>query len=237
MKLTFGKSYAIVSKSEFLTNIVTEYLYTINEQKNIFRNRSLYGKFIKFSNTEYPSNKWIVFSTRERLDSDEIETIDIDNNLVEVCFSMYNLDTEQYKLPIKYLKQKTKKLEPEIAYYYICAVIGQDRIDTDTIDRVIERKHTGVYTTTEMVSVVIDFINSPSEVNLFRLISTLNDYQRVINTISMLTNDTPQWVYQKFGNVLDSTDFVKSLLKIALIAIKAENSEAFIVHCLKELIY
>lgn len=237
MKLTFGKSYAIVSKSEFLTNIVTEYLYTINEQKNIFRNRSLYGKFIKFSNTEYPSNKWIVFSTRERPDSDEIETIDIDNNLVEVCFSMYNLDTEQYKLPIKYLKQKTKKLEPEIAYYYICAVIGQDRIDTDTIDRVLERKHTGVYTTTEMVSVVIDFINSPSEVNLFRLISTLNDYQRVINTISMLTNDTPQWVYQKFGNVLDSTDFVKSLLKIALIAIKAENSEAFIVHCLKELIY
>lgn len=240
MTITHNQSYAIISKSDFLKNIVTEFIYTINEEHNIYRNRTLFGKYIKQSNTDLPTSKYIILSDKERTDTDLIPTLDIDNNLPEICFHLYYMpqsEIEQYKQELKYIKQKTKNLNPEIAYYYICAIIGSTRITTDLIDTVLKRQHIGTYTTTEMTETLIHFINSPSETSLFKLITIFNDYQRLINSISSLTNDTPQWVTQRWGNILDTPEFIKTLLKIALIAIESNTQDEFIISVLKKIIY
>lgn len=233
--LIHNQSYCILSDSELLRNIVVEYLYYINENNGVFRKKSLYGKFIEVSNFSEPNKRTIVFSFKERV-SPEFKTINIDEDLVEIVFTMYGYNIEANKDFIKYIKRKIKNKNIEVAYYSVCALMSIE-MSYENIDKVFERQYTGVHTTTEMYSVLIEFINNPNETNLFKMLQVFNSYQRLINTISVLLDNTPSWVTQKFGDILGDAKFVKDLLRISLIVIKSETQEQFIVSVLKELIY
>lgn len=238
MEIKHEQSYSINSKSEFLTNIVIEYLLSLNEDNGIFPERSIFGKCAIVSNTELPTKRSIVISPVPRNSDDGFQQLNIDDNVPEITFIMHGQNNDENYDKLKYIKQKLKRKEPEIQFYLTSAILGTG-LDTQTIDRVIDTHYKGIHTATERYQTLIDFILSPSETSLYRLLNVFNDdnYQQLINTISTLTNDTPDWIITRFGEQLRGVNFTKTLLKLALIILKARDRDEFILSVLKGVIY
>lgn len=235
-----NKSYAIVTQSDLLRNIATDFIVTINDKIGIYRKKNLFGKYIDISDIATPSKNKLVLSYKERNEPD-ITNINIDESIVPFTLFINNYNIaepdQETKDIITYLKHKSKRTNTETTYYNISVLLGFDKITHEQVDRVFDKKYLGIHTTTEIIDTLVDFVNQPSEVKLHKLISTTSDFQRLINAISTLTNDTPEWVTRKYGDLLDTTEFVKSILKISLIAIRAENLESFILQILNDIIY
>ena len=96
-----------------------------------------------------------------------------------------------------------------------------------------------LHTATERYQTLIDFVSSPNETSLYRLLNVFNDdnYQQLINAISTLTNETPDWINNKFGEQIRDITFTKTLLKLALIILKAKDRDEFILSVLRGVIY
>lgn len=236
--LNADTSYAIVSKSPLIQSIVIDYLVKINREQSIFVGNSLFEKSIKFSDTDEPNSRCIIISKIER-NSTKIKNIDADDNIPEIVFEMSGLDPTEHKDHIRLIKQKIKRFEPELRLYKVYAILGNMPITNDSIEQALEYKYKGVHTTGEQVEILIEFINNPTEINLQRVVKVFNEdgYQKLINCVSMLVNDSPEWITNKYKEILDSAKFIKALLKITLITLKAETRDEFILYTLKEIIY
>lgn len=236
--LEYNKSYALVSKCPQLQAVVTSYLIELNRQHDIFVGDSLYEKSIKLSDTATPNSRQIVISQVPR-DSDTFTALDIDSNLVELVFEMNGMKLDDCKDYIRAIKQKTKRLDPLLRYYKLLAILGTQPLSLDSINDALELNYTGVHTTSEQVGLLVEFINNPTEINLQRLVRVFNEsgYQKLINCITMLVNEPPEWVANKYKEILESAKFIKALLKVTLITLKAETRDEFILYTLKEIIY
>lgn len=234
--LQADKSYALITESELIRTIATEYLIEINRQLNIFAKKSLFGKYIEFSNTATPTNRTIVISSQPRHEK-QIQNLNLDENLVEFVATLTN--TQIDKDIQRYLKTKLRNHTPDIAFYYLSAITGLNRLNTYEIDKMLDLTYDGAHTSTERYQTLIDFISNPTEVSLFKLLQIFNekDHQQLLNCITNLTNDTAEWITRKFGAILSDAGFIKSLLKLTLIAIKAKSREEFILECLTGIIY
>lgn len=238
--LEAGVSYAIISTSDMLKAIISAYIIELNRRENIFVGGNLYGKSLVISDTAEPTSRSIVLSKVQR-QSKAFKHIDIDPNIVELTFAMHGIDKEQYKDKIRLIKQKTKHTNPELCYYKVCAIMGAEEISTDTIESALNLNYKGVHTTAEQIEVLVEFISNSSEINLQRVVKVFNEqdggYQKLINCMSMLTNDTPEWISAKYKQTLESANFIKALLKIALIVLKAPSRDDFVLDIMKSIIY
>lgn len=236
--LEANKSYAIVSSSPLLQSLAIDYLIEANRQQQIYVGDSLFEKCLKISDTDTPSDRVVVISKIAR-ENDQITTINLDECLVDVVFSMHGLDPVEHKDNIRLIKQKIKKSPPELKFYKVSAIVGTLPITTESITRACELNYAGVHTTTEQIDVLVGFISHPSEINLQRVVKVFNEdgYQKLINCVSMLVNDTPEWITAKYKQVIESAAFIKALLKITLITLKATDRNEFVLYCLKEIIY
>lgn len=238
LKLEHNTSYSIISKSELITNITIDYLLNLNQENGIYPERSIFGKSVIVSDTELPNKRHIVLSKVTRTSEDGFLTLNLDDYIPDLTFIMHNQLTEQNHDKLKYIKQKLKRKEPEIQFYLTSAILGTS-LDTLTIDRVIDHHYKGIHTATERYQSLIDFVNAPSETQLYHLLNIFNEenHQQLINTISNLTYDTPDWVSSRFGDRIRDINFTRTLLKLALIILKTKNRDEFILAVLKGVIY
>lgn len=237
--LEANKSYALESKCPLLKTIVLDYLIEINRHHDIYVGTSLYEKSIKISDTAEPSSRAIVISQVPR-NSDNITNINLDETIVDLVFEMNAIDPNENKDNIRLIKQKTKRLDPLLRYYKVLAILGTQPITHESINKALEYDYRGVHTTSEIIEVLVEFISHPSEINLQRLVRVVSfkeGYQRLLNCIGMLVNDPPEWVTQKYKAMLDSANFIRSLLKITLISLRSETTDEFILQVLKDIIY
>lgn len=232
-------NYCLKSKSELLTNIVADYIIFKNEEVSIFTERSIFGKMLKVSDTEIPNKRQLVLSKIERELDLGFTLIDIDSSIISLTFEMNNMDTPEHEHHIKYLKSKLKKRDPEIAFYLTSAIMGLSNISTEAIDRILSDSYKGIHPISEKFQTIIEFVSSPTEVNLQRTLKVFNeeDYSSMIYCISSLTDNTPAWVTNRFGEQLQDATFIKNLLRIALIILKTNSREEFIIHTLRDIIY
>lgn len=234
--LQADKSYALITESELIRTIATEYLIALNQKQNIFPQKSLFGKYIEFSNTATPTTRTIVISSQPRHEK-QIQNLNLDENLVEFVATITH--TQIDKDIQRYLKTKLRNHTPDIAFYYLSAITGLNRLNTYEIDKMLDLEYDGAHTSTERYQTLIDFISNPTEVSLFKLLQIFNekDHQQLLNCITNLTNDTAEWITRKFSHILSDASFIKSLLKLTLIAIKSKSREEFILECLTGIIY
>lgn len=232
-------NYSLLSSSEFLRNMITNYVIMRNSEVGILTERSIFGKMLKVSDTDKPNSKSIIISYVERDQALKFETIDIDSHLVELLFEMHNFDKEVNEHHIKYLNQKLKHKDKELCYYMVSAVLGLPKITTDAIDGVINNTYKGIHTLTEKYRELINFILMPNETSLHRILQIFHeeDYGSLVYCISCLVDNVPAWIQQQYSETLEDIKFTRILLKIALIIIKSTNREQFILHILKEIIY
>lgn len=231
-------SYTLLSSSEFLLNIITAYIASLNEEQGILRVPSLFKKQLIISDTASPSKKSIVISYKSR-DSKEFKEINIDDSLAKICFSMQSIDLEAHKNIIRYITNKCKKVQPEVAYYNVMICTHYiSKLDTERVDKIFSNRYLGIHTAIEQYQTLVDFINNPTEVNLHHLLNMFNedDFSRLVSAVSTLTNDTPEWLVRRFGDLLADHEFTRKLLKLAVIILKASSKEEFILYALKELI-
>lgn len=234
------QSYALVSSSDLLKHIVGNYIIELNRQHNIFVGANLYGISLVISDTAEPTARSIVLSKIARQNS-KIKELNIDENIPELVFEMQNIDREANKDTFRLIKQKLKNTAPELKFYKVSAIVATEPITIESIENAINLKYKGVHTTTEQLDVLVEFIMNSNEINLQRVIKYFNEqdggYQKLINCITLLTNDTPEWVANRYKQTIESANFIKALLKIALIVLKAPNRDEFIVAVLKDIIY
>lgn len=238
-------NYCLISKSEFLKNRVADYLVYINSKVDILTEKSIFGKYLMVSDTEEPTKRRVVISYKDR-SSEEFSKIDIDKNVVPLTMLTVGVDlsSEGGKQLLKMMSSKLARTEPEIAYYYAFAVcsdfIRTNEVDYERGSQILNSKaYKGVHTATECYQGLIEFVQQPNEISLNKLIMLFNDddYQKMINYLSNLVMDTPEWLSNKFNTILNNKEFIKNLLKISLIASKSKNRDYFIIMCLKEIIY
>lgn len=238
LTINHDTSYSVLSKSELITNITIDYILHLNEENGILPERSIFGKHTIVSDTEVPNKRRIVLSKIPRTTDDGFKTLNLDDDIVELTFLIHRQDIEQVLDKVKYIKQKLKKRDIEIQFYLTSAILGTG-LETHIIDRVIDHHYKGIHTATERYQVLIDFVNSPSETQLYHLLNIFNEenHQQLINTISSLTYDTPDWVSSRFGDIIKDSGFTRTLLKIALTVLKTKSRDEFILSILKGVIY
>lgn len=240
MKLVPRKSYAVWSSSEFLVNRVIDYLKTINIDDGVSVERNIFEIYMVESDTQNPNKSRIVFSRCKR-DEDFIN-IDIDSNLVDLCLILSGMSDCNEDLR-KFLRNNLKKYiqnEPELVYYYVCAVAGfKDPSVSEAMYVLSKYEYKATHNTVDCYKSLIDFVSNPCETALSKLLLVFNepDYQKMINCTSALVNDTPEWIKKKFGSEIESSSFTKSLLNLSLVILNSKSREDFILRVLKEMIY
>lgn len=235
-----GISYALNSDSDMLKHIVANYIIELNKKHNIHIGNNLFGTALIVSDTAEPTARSIVLSKTPR-NHNKIKNLDIDSNIVDLVFEMQNIDKEVNKDSLRLIKQRLKNESPELKFFKVSAILATEPITIDSIDNAINLKYKGVHTVTEQMDILVEFIMNPSEINLQRVVKYFNEqgggYTKLINCMSLLTNDTPEWINGRYKQSIETTNFIKSLLKIALIVLKAPSRDEFILAVLKDIIY
>ena len=232
-----AQSYCIVNGTELLRSIITDFIVSLNLKDNIYLGGSIFGKCIKISLTEKPTDDKFIISY-DPTNLYKLETIDIDYQLVKIVAQMFHKLDNNYSTILKYLDGKVKRLNKDLdlIYYFLCRVFSYSEITIDLIDKLIDDTFKGIYTTSQKYEATIQFVNNPNEGSLGQLLKIVNDYNDIINVVANLVFDTPQWILDKFPET-QSKKFIMTLLKLSLTIQVSDSKERFILEVLSKIIY
>jgi len=240
------KNCCVISKSDFLTNLIVSHIVAINNYIGYDLEASILGKYIVIDDEAEPiENTKLVVSKVRRKDSRFLE-INLDEDYIKI-FAYLLLDEPDKKF-LRYCDKYFKKLRPELVFYYMYAIV-ETAFDSDGEFNIIQAdlvretyNYKGEHTYLEKFRTVVNFVKSPSEKTLHKLLLIVDgkdeNYRGIVRIIDNIANKSyPSYIESKFKDVLEGVSFQKNLLKILVNMLQADSKEDFILMCLKNIVY
>jgi len=232
-------SYIIDTKSDFLFNLVKNYILEINQQVNVFDRVSLLGSYIVVSDSELPSyigkrKKYII--RRQPHHSKDFTKIDLDDQIFVILSEIYQTQDKEL---ISYCNQsRIINNMPVDDKYTVFVILKESGYDADgnfnrTIaDNLINKNYKIKYPLKEKYRVIITFISEPTFDKLGELVSVFyyeNDTSSVVNIVTSIVEGTiPEYINKNYGQLMSNQHFIKNLLKISVFLLKSSNIEEFL---------
>lgn len=238
-----GQSYSILTKSDFVFNLIMGHIYAISEPLNIYKTKAIFGKHIEISDTAVPSKTKVVISRKER-EEKEFHTVTVSTSFVDLFSTLLGVDNEEFK---DFCKKNIKRSKIEIAYYYMAAIAnscfeGDEFLAVKANTIVNTYSYKGLHSVSDKYSALIDFVSLPNEVHLNELFLTFNDenggFDSLVSLISLIVENqkVPEFIIQQYGDDLNDPNFLRNLLLICTALLTTKSREEFILYSLVNII-
>ena len=102
-------------------------------------------------------------------------------------------------------------------------------------------KYKGVHTMTEKYQVVMEFVQNPSEMSLYKLLSIFNEtggggFDSLKYVLGVLVEgQLPPYLIDRFDKILSDPRYTVNLFKISVALLKTEEQEDFILYMITHL--
>lgn len=223
-------SYSINTKSDFIYNIIKEYIYEINKENGIARGITLFGKYIEESDNPIKGNYII---TRKEVEGIEVLELLKRPQIIEAIAITLKDSNRDF---INFCKVKLKDKSLDTIYYYMNAIhyeaVKNDKLDETRAKYIIsEYVYKGVHSNLDKYYALIRCIQNPEPKYIYNMFKVFNDenggYKSLTTAISNLVyrDKLPSFIYGEFKQIIENTVFDKQLLHFAVSMLTASNRE------------
>lgn len=237
------QSYAILTKSDIIFNIILGHIYYISEPLNIYKSKAIFGKYIEVSDITLPAKNRIVISRKERSEP-EFEEIKVSSHFVDIFCEILNNDNKDFKA---YCKKHLKKSQIEVAYYYMAAIhetcIRNGEFLEAKANNILDTySYRGTHSMTDKYETLINFVNYPTEANLSEIFLAFNSenggFESLVSLISMVVENEriPEYIVQRYSDQLQDQNFVRGLLVMCTALLNTKSQDEFILYCMLHII-
>lgn len=227
LKISAATSYCIDTKSDFIYQLVKNYIFKINHEAGIDRGQSLFGQYIVESDN--PSTGDYII-TRKMQDNIAVLSLDKRPAVIEAIAIVINNTDSNF---ITACKQKLKDKHIDSIYYYMSVlnIIGYE--NDQRVKQVIEYDYKGYHTQKEKYDMAIRLVQNPEPENIYKAFKIFNSsnggFKALANIIAELVylENIPPYIMEIHRDTIKNQAFVNSLLHITTSIITSSNKEEF----------
>ena len=232
------QSYCILTKSDFVFNLLCGYLFKINKEAGIYKGKTLFGKYITYSDKAVPSDKRLVI-TRVKNDNALFQTITIEKaiDFIPLAIEMVGVNNKEFS---SYCKMHLKRKNIDSIFYYVSSMQvkcldDNNRFNETIANYITKYTYKGVHTVTEKYNAIFDFISNPCSKSLYHLLNLYNDanggFDAMVSTIANIVDGekVPHYLSDRVNELFNDTYLLKNLLNISTALLKTRIKEEFII--------